>query len=66
MSETKKQVDIEQLQQQMEQAEEERRNTFIKEYHELCKKHSFQLVPEMILRPGAAPVASMNPMPIKK
>ena len=65
MSKTKEAIDVEEMHRQLEELQREEMAAFTAAYDALCKEHGFQLMPEMILRPGAAPVCSMTAVPLK-
>ena len=55
---------VEQIKQRMAQAIENRRKQYLEEYRDLCNKHKFQIVPQMVLRGGLAPRVELFAEPV--
>ena len=64
MSKTKEAIDVEEMHRQLAELQEQKQR-YIEAYHTLNEEHGFQMMPEMILRPGAAPICSMTAVPLK-
>ena len=57
---------VEQMEQKMAEAKETKKKEYAAEYRALNEKYGMCLVPQMILREGAAPVVQMSVEELQK